>query len=203
MRLVYVNVDGSEPAEIIGSGYAITDVVRTPQQAFGICRAGRADGILCERLTDIANNLLQGMAILQTCIENQWHFESLEGFTTSDRAVPHVVHALNELQRADTRWRINVGRQKALAEGRWLGGPAPFGFYSVGGKLHVHQREAMVIRAMKKMHDEGASLRTIAAAFNEQKIKTRKGKNWTAEQVRRALLPQPFDVAKDLGGTMD
>lgn len=99
-----------------------------------------------------------------------------------------------------TRERLNGGRMNAALEGKWVSGPAPFGFdyNSKTGKLIINEKEADTIRAIFDFYAHGlimengkrklVQFRALATYLMRLGIKTPRGKtNWTAIQVRQLL----------------
>ena len=75
---------------------------------------------------------------------------------------------------------------QAAQEGRWAGGPRPFG-YQPGG-LKIDRAEA---RAIRRAYDDllaGVSLGEIVRGLNARGVTTSLGKQWSGTQVRTVLL---------------
>ena len=83
--------------------------------------------------------------------------------------------------------RIDAQKAEAAAEGRWLGGPRPFGFKKDGTR---HKKtEAAAIKDATPAVLAGTSLASIAREWNERGLeRTRGGGAWEAVEVRRVLL---------------
>lgn len=83
--------------------------------------------------------------------------------------------------------RVDSQKAEAAAEGRWLGGPRPFGFKKDGTR---HRKsEAAAIREACEDVLAGDSLHSIAKRWNEAGIETSgRSSAWTPGAVRAVLL---------------
>jgi hypothetical protein len=66
-------------------------------------------------------------------------------------------------------------------------GEVPFGFKRIGDRLEPLERELAGVRRIYGLRRDGLTLRAIAETLNRDRIKTKKGKRWAAEQVRYVL----------------
>lgn len=83
--------------------------------------------------------------------------------------------------------RIDSAKAEAAAEGRWLGGPRPFGFKKDGIR-HRKDEAAALVKACDDVQ-AGTSLNAIAREWNAQGLETTGGAAaWDATAVRRVLL---------------
>jgi lambda repressor-like predicted transcriptional regulator len=64
-------------------------------------------------------------------------------------------------------------------------GALPYGYTQLAGKLVIEPSEYRNILEIIKSHKKGLSFRSIASSLNAKKIKTRLGKNWTHEIIKR------------------
>lgn len=63
-----------------------------------------------------------------------------------------------------------------------------FGQRKVNGSLIINKTEQRTINAVRRMKDEGLSLRAIARCLDDMKIPTKnRGKKWHPEMVKRIL----------------
>lgn len=80
--------------------------------------------------------------------------------------------------------RVKASREQIFLEGRWPGGNVPFGFASAPhssgtGRTLVHHADQVArIRSAVQMVLEGASVHSIALAWNEEGYATQKGGLW-------------------------
>jgi recombinase len=66
-------------------------------------------------------------------------------------------------------------------------GETPFGFKRIGDRLEPLERELAGVRRIYGLRRDGLTLRAIANTLNRDRIRTKKGKRWAAEQIRYVL----------------
>lgn len=105
--------------------------------------------------------------------------------TASGRMMARVVAAVNEHEVEHGQERMKLAKAAAASEGRWLGGPRPFGFEDDG--VTVRQPEADEIATAIRRVLLGTALSAIADDWNSRGVRTTRGNTWTHTQVRRML----------------
>jgi|RhiMethySRZTD1v2_1073278.scaffolds.fasta_scaffold31447_4 site-specific DNA recombinase len=106
--------------------------------------------------------------------------------------------ARGEVERKSAR-QIAANEQRA-AEGKWPGGPAPFGWNRDG--THHPARARHLRRAYREML-AGGSLRGIAADWNTRGIESSSGRTaWRPTTLRRRLLDPRNAGLRSLNGTI-
>lgn len=73
----------------------------------------------------------------------------------------------------------------------YLTGTVPYGWKKQNGALIPHLAEQRVITEMYRLRLCGKSLRMIAQILNSKGVKTKEGKNWHPQSVKRALAHNP------------
>ena len=103
------------------------------------------------------------------------HMIDLGGDTTGNgvsKLVFTILSAVAEAERDRTRERIADVKRDQRSRGRYLGGVIPFGWTKGdGGELVEVPEQQRAIRRMRKLRDEGLSLRKIAAALARDGVK--------------------------------
>ena len=93
--------------------------------------------------------------------------------------------------------RVNERKAEHAAEGRWSGGPRPFGYEltpsppgsaSKYGALVLRESEAQLIRDASAAVLNGTPLLSIAKAWTAAGVTGSRGGGWTGGMVRRTLL---------------
>lgn len=79
-----------------------------------------------------------------------------------------VAAAFAEAERGRIAERIATVKKDQAARGRFLGGAIPFGYRVEDGALVEDEAQQKAIRAMRKLHRRGLSLRSIAAEIGER-----------------------------------
>jgi site-specific DNA recombinase len=88
--------------------------------------------------------------------------------------------------------RTRRAKRQAREEGRWNGGPRPYGFDGVDGVLVPRDDEGAIIAAAAKALTRGRSVLGIIRDLNEKGVTTTMGKTWTTRTLHRVLRrPHP------------
>lgn len=99
-----------------------------------------------------------------------------------------------EMERDWFRERSRKGREARWKEGKWHGGPPPFGYdYNSGsGMLSVNETEADVVRQIFVKYLEHRSLDQVVNYLKEEGIATRNGGKWAQSTVRGILSRETY-----------
>lgn len=97
--------------------------------------------------------------------------------TLGNHARYEVEHAVERMKRA---------KQRSADAGKWKGGRRPFGYEADG--VTVREDEAALIRSAADAILAGASVQSVARAWNEAGSTTTTGKPWPLAAPRRILL---------------
>lgn len=92
----------------------------------------------------------------------------------------------------DTRKKSMDGVLAAAKKGKFLGGPAPFGYDIVNQKYVINEIEAQLVRLAFKMYIAGASYHDIALKFHAAGYKTRSGKNFSRHSIAAILRNERY-----------
>ena len=105
-----------------------------------------------------------------------------------------ILQALAQYESSLIASRLSGGkRMKRKRLGAYSGGPAPYGYTSVGkGGLIICKPEARVVQLIFMLFSKGYSQMAIAAALNRWGIPTRAGghQGWRQGQIRRIILSE-------------
>lgn len=109
-----------------------------------------------------------------------------EGFNGTDPitiAMRQIVGVFAQLEKGRITERLVSGRIKKASIGGYAGGREARGYTSDDGKLHQN-REAKIVRAIRKFRKQGWSLRKIARHMNAEGIPNSKGMAWYPATIR-------------------
>jgi site-specific DNA recombinase len=83
--------------------------------------------------------------------------------------------------------RTMNGRERIVREGKWSGGPAPFGYCIIEGRLAPYEPEAEIVREIFSNIAHGGTLRSEAKRLNELGAFGRAGKPWTQGRLSKLV----------------
>jgi site-specific DNA recombinase len=83
--------------------------------------------------------------------------------------------------------RLKKGREERIRKGKPPGGTVPYGYHRRRKKWLVYSSEAAIIRLIFDLHQNNEKPLRIAQILNNQGLKRRNGKGWTARQVAEIL----------------
>lgn len=90
--------------------------------------------------------------------------------------------------------------QKKATRGEYVGGKAPYGYRLTtdGKSLEPNDDEQAVVAEAKRLRSAGLSLREIATTLDENGVRSRVGKAFAAEQIRKMVsAPQTVYIEPD------
>jgi DNA invertase Pin-like site-specific DNA recombinase len=162
------------------------------------------DGLAVQRLDRLARELTNQEAILTALwqcggrVFTADHGEVLQDDPDDPMrsAMRKMQAVFAELERGLIGARMRAGKRLREQQGDYIGGAPPFGFVvsqTDGHKALVPDPDPDVratLARMVELREEGESLRTIAAMLNDEGRPTKRGGEWSGEQVRRTLTYQ-------------
>lgn len=168
-------------------------------------KGGMIKKVVVYKLDRISRNLVDFYNLKQIMDENDCEFASaIERFDTSDtmgRAMMGILAVFAQMERENTQQRVKDNYYYRIQDGRWAGGPAPFGFKNVHhGNFptlepvpdELDAVESAFMRYTLKL----ASLGDVAAELNGAGYRTKAGGTFTNVSVRR-ILRNPIYVKAD------
>ncbi|MBA4493118.1 recombinase family protein [Paenactinomyces guangxiensis] len=91
----------------------------------------------------------------------------------------------------DTKVRVSDMMKLIHKEGYWTGGNPPYGYRNhpeLSNMLQIEPKEAEVVKEIYRLYtSEGFGMLKIAGILNERGLKTKTGREWKTESVRRIL----------------
>jgi DNA invertase Pin-like site-specific DNA recombinase len=121
--------------------------------------------------------------------------EKIDTTSAAGRMVFRLLAVLAEFERDVISERTSMAMNHMRACGRYTGGPVPFGFQFLEiGILEPVPDEQAVINRAQVLHEEGKSLRAIGLTLGQEGHRSRTGRSYLPEQIRR-MLRQEHKVA--------
>ena len=165
--------------------------------------AGRVKLVLVYRVDRLARSLLELLRFVDVLDRHGAALRSeSEPFDTGSalgRAFLALLGTFAQLERDAIRERTMQGKDRAAREGRWHGGPAPYGYRLAESRLVPHPEEAEIIREIFTLCLAGHAAPTIANLLNARGLPNptrakasghRNGGRWARSTVQH-LLHQP------------
>lgn len=106
--------------------------------------------------------------------------------TADGRMVARIKGNVDAAEAERTSERVKRARAQAVAEGRWRGGPRPYGFEFDG--VTIREDEAEVIRWATRQLLEGRSIRALVHELNERGVPSTSGRAWATNALRGMVL---------------
>ncbi|MTI82094.1 MAG: recombinase family protein [Firmicutes bacterium] len=89
--------------------------------------------------------------------------ESFDTSTPSGKFFMTTLGGIAEIERSTIAERMRLGKVRALAEGRWPGGPPPYGYKVIDKKLVINENEAKIIKLIFHLYTvEGMDTVSVA-----------------------------------------
>ena len=116
--------------------------------------------------------------------------ESLDTATVNGRMVLNILMSVLQAQREKIGEDTREAMAAMKANGRYTGGHVPYGYrLRADGKfLEAEPQEQQVIHLVRDLHGQGRSLRSIAAALNNNRVLSRSGVAWTHTTIKPLLV---------------
>lgn len=166
-------------------------------------RAGRADTVLAWHTDRLHRSPAELEEYIDVCEPRRIETRTVKAghldlTTATGRMIARQlgVQARYEVERMVERQKR--ARDQMAQHGKFFGGRRPFGYESDG--MTIIESEAAAIREAADAVLSGASLRSIAADWNERGILTSTGRRWEGPEVRGMLLrPRNAGIVKHRG----
>ena len=150
------------------AGYSGGDTDRPAlQDMLKDVRAGKGDSVLVYKLDRLSRSQKDTLELIEDhFIGNNVDFVSMnENFDTATpfgRAMIGILAVFAQLEREQIKERMSMGMEARIKEGKWRGGGMkPRGYEYINGELVINEFDAMLIREMFEMYNNGVSVNKI------------------------------------------
>lgn len=129
---------------------------------------------------DILNSLevIQSYGVELICVE-----EGIDSSQTSGKLLISILSAVAEIERENILEQTMNGRKEKARQGKWNGGPPPFGYQLVNNELIIDEDEAEVVRLIyDRFVNTKAGYGGIAKYLNLQGFKKRPHQRHSIEE---------------------
>lgn len=164
---------------------ALTDLIEASQRHL-------IDAVVVYKLDRLSRSQKDTLTLIEGFLENDVAFISMtESFDTSTpfgRATVGILSCFAQLERENIKERTAIGKEARAKEGKFHGGGfAPIGYDYKDGQLIVNEYEALQVRLLHELYQQGESFRSIEKIMLDKGY-THKDGVWSPNNVRRVLL---------------
>ena len=178
--------------EYIDDGYSAKDTDRPALQRL-LKDLQSGDVVVVWRLDRLTRSVLDLHTLLQRFEQNGAGFRSVtepyDTTTAIGRLFVTLVAALAQWERENLGERVVAGMTEMVRQGRWHGGPLPFGYQydQQQRRLVPDPATAPLVREIFERFVRGDGTRAIAIWLNDIGVRTRSGAGWTPQAVSYVL----------------
>lgn len=154
---------------------------------------GKVDKVLVYKLDRLSRSQKDTLRLIEDVfLANGTDFVSIsENFDTSTplgRAMIGILAVFAQLEREQIKERMSMGKAGRAKEGKFRGGGfVPIGYDYIDGELKVNEYEAMQIREIHELFQQGVPVRRIEKIFLEKGY-THKYGIWQNIRIKRLLM---------------
>lgn len=181
-----------KPQLFVDDGYSAKDMNRpAAQKMIAEIRKAKFDIVLTSKLDRMSRNLLDMLQLIDFLEDHSCSYVSAaEGFDNSTavgRMVMQLLAVFAEFERERTRERVK-DNMNSLARNTDKALSIPcFGYDLIDGKYVINEDEAVFVKLMFDLAEEGHGHRMIAKLLNERGARTKRGKLWDQTNVKRLI----------------
>lgn len=166
---------------------------------------GKIQKVLVYKLDRISRNITDFFNLYEQMQKCHCEFasatENFDTSTTAGRGMMGLLAVFAEMERENIQQRVKDNYYYRIHDGRWAGGPAPFGFRNIRlcgfPTLEPVKEEIVIVKKVFHLYTvEYESLYKVADRLNAQGYKTRNGMLFNNVSVRR-ILKNPVYVKAD------
>lgn len=190
--------DWSNVVPFVDEGESAKDMNRPAlKRLIELVKKGKVARVITMTVDRLSRNLLDMLNFIELCEAHNTAYVCITlNFDTSSpigRMVLQILAAFAEFERAMIASRVKINMSQIVSKKkRYLAVP-PFGYqFDKEGKLVIVEEEAEWIRRAVDMFIAGYGYRSIAVFFNQNGIKTRKGKPWSSSTIRSMLTNELY-----------
>ena len=156
-------------------------------------KAHKGDSVVVYKLDRLSRSQKDTLELIEDYfLANNVDFVSMtENFDTASpfgRAMIGILSVFAQLEREQIKERMSMGREGRAKEGKFHGGGyVPIGYDYVDGELIINEFEAMQIREIHKLYQEGMAFHAIDRLFAGKGYTHKHGK-WHTKRIRGCML---------------
>ena len=153
---------------------------------------GLFDAVVVFKLDRLSRSQKDTLTLIEDFLAHDVAFVSMtEAFDTSTpfgRATVGILSVFAQLEREQIKERMTLGKTGRAKQGKWQGGGRiPIGYEYKDGELIINEYEAMQIRMLHELYQQGKGFRAIASEMDRRGYSHKYGK-WYHKSVQNVLL---------------
>lgn len=168
------------------------------QRLLSDAESGLFDVVLVYKLDRLTRSVRDLHSLLDTFEKYGVKFRSAteiyDTTTAMGKLFITIVAALAEWERGNLAERVRFGMEQLVRDGKWPGGPVPFGYTWDGTTMHLVQEEAQILRELRKFYMAGDGFGATSKAMNLMGY-TRRGYPFSAQAIWY-ILDNPIYAGK-------
>lgn len=159
--------------------------------------SGKGDSVVVYKLDRLSRSQKDTLSLIEdSFLAHKVDFVSMtENFDTSTpfgRAMIGILSVFAQLEREQIKERMSMGKEGRAKEGKWHGGGfVPIGYDYIDNELVINEYEAMQIREIHKLYQEGKAFCAIDKIF-AQKGYTQKHGKWHTKRIKETMLNELY-----------
>jgi site-specific DNA recombinase len=150
-------------------------------------RQKQIENVLVYKLDRITRSLKDLIMLVDFFEKYQVHFtsftEKIDTSSSNGRMFLQLMGVLAEWERNVIGERVVVGMEQRAKEGKYSAPGNPFGYIYENGVYRIKEEEAVLIRNIFSLHQEGKGYTTIAKHLNSLGFRTKNHAPWTSKAV--------------------
>ncbi len=159
--------------------------------------ARKGDSVVVYKLDRLSRSQKDTLSLIEdSFLAHKVDFVSMtENFDTSTpfgRAMIGILSVFAQLEREQIKERMSMGKEGRAKEGKWHGGGyTPVGYDYIDGELIINDFEAMQIREIHKLYQEGKAFHAIDKIFADRGYTQKHGK-WHTKRIKDTMLNELY-----------
>ena len=177
------------------------------KRLFEAVRAGRISTVYVYKLDRISRNIVDFNQLYRTMEAYGTEFvsvnEKFDTTTAMGRAMMQIIAVFAQMERETIQQRVKDNYYYRITDGRWAGGPAPYGYENARTEKNVPTlkpipEELTLVREVFALYDGAAhfSLSALCTWLYDQGYRTRKGGKFLSCTLSR-IMQNPVYVQAD------
>lgn len=161
-------------------------------------RQKKFDIVLVYKLDRVSRKLKDALEISDELERNNVQLMSLqENFDTTTpmgKMVFQMISSFAELERNTIVGRVKMGMTERAKQGKFNGGLC-LGYDSVNKHLVINEDEAIIVKEIFNLAEQGYGLKAIARRINDKGYKTKRGRLFSTNGIKQ-ILDNPIYIGK-------